>query len=619
MQSGFKRVAVLGCLLLLPLAAVAEDDTGNIKIIQNLKHFQLANDYSYVETNEFEYKALTDQGARTEGRLPIVYDKSRSTLDIVTAETIKADGRRIEVPASAIAHQSGILGTYAFKDFEIVNLNWPEFGAGDTAHVVYRLHSKPLLPDSFSASVTPYLKTRQEKVEVSLDAPASMPLKTDMQEFRTETDKVEKGRRLVTWAMRVDKPRETEPNQTDARITSPHLWISSFAGWDAMAATYLPLYREKLVQAPEIASLAKELTANARDDREKVQRLYDWVRQNVRYVAIYAGLETWVPHAAGDVLKNRFGDCKDHAVLLDAMLRALGIESYPVLIQNDSANFRLPDLAMPGFFNHMINYVPALDLYVDTTSPFAEFGTLPDGDQGKQVVRFGATPLLAQTPASTADARQSRRVTSIRIHEDGSATVDTKLWFSGDLRNWYNSFRAQHEDGRANKWATDQLEAQKKRGHAKLTWLAEKNGWEGFEISQTVENFMTDREIGLINFGHAYIGNLSIYSSLDPFERTSRQTSFVCKAITLTDTVQVSLPDNLKLLRLPRNRNIDNPVTQFDVRYGDHDGVYTMDRSFRWNPGQSGSCAQTDWEAWQQTMRQIRAATESGVLAYERS
>ncbi len=610
------RHTVLLVLLALPAAALA-DDVGHIKIIHNLKSFQVADDYSYTETNDFEYKALTDQGARTEGRLPITYDKSRSTLEILTAETIKADGRRIEVPASAIARQNGILGAYTFKDFEVVNLNWPEFTPGDSAHIVYRLHSQPLLPSSFAFSVTPYLKALQDKVEVSIDAPADMPLKAISRDFKTETDKTEHGRHLLVWRMSVDKIRETEPNQTDARITNPHLWVSSFASWDAMAGTYLPLYREKLTPSPEITRLAGELTAGAGSDREKAQRLYDWVRKNIRYVAIYAGLETWVPHPADQVLQNRFGDCKDHTVLLDALLRAVGINSYPVLIQSDEASYRLPDMAMPGFFNHMITYLPDLDLYVDTTSPFAEFGTLPEGDQGKQVVRFGASQLLGQTPASPADGRQSRRITSIEIHRDGSASVNTQLWFRGDLRNWYNAFRAQRQDGNASKWATDQLEAQKKRGRAKLTWLAEKDGWEGFEITQNIENFISNREIDLINFGHAYTGSLSIYNSLDPFERTSRASSFACRAGVLTDTVKVSLPDNLRVLRLPHDHTIDNAVTKFEVQYSGTNGVYTMNSSFRWEPGHAGNCGKTDWDAWRQTMRQIRAAVESGVLAYE--
>ena len=610
------RHTILLVLLALPVAALA-DEVGHIKIIHNLKSFQVADDYSYTETNDFEYKALTDQGARTEGRLPLTYDKSRRTLEILTAETIKADGRRIEVPASAIARQNGILGAYTFKDFEVVNLNWPEFTPGDSAHVVYRLHSQPLLPSSFAFSVTPYLKALQDKVEVSIDAPAGMPLKAISSDFKTETDKTEHGRHFLVWRMSVDKIRETEPNQTDTRITNPHLWVSSFASWDAMAATYLPLYREKLTQTPEITRLATELTAGAGSDHEKALRLYDWVRKNVRYVAIYAGLETWVPHPADQVLQNRFGDCKDHTVLLDALLRAVGINSYPVLIQSDEASYRLPDMAMPGFFNHMINYLPDLDLYVDTTSPFAEFGTLPEGDQGKQVVRFGASPLLGQTPASTAAEHQSRRITNIEIHPDGSASVNTQLWFSGDLRNWYNAFRAQRQDGNASKWATDQLEAQRKRGHAKLTWLTEKDGWEGFEITQNIENFISDREIDLINFGHAYTGNLSIYNALDPFERSSRTSSFACRAGMLTDTVKVSLPDNLRVLRLPHDHTIDNAVTKFEVQYSGTNGVYTMNSSFRWDPGHAGNCGRADWDAWRQTMRQIRAAVESGVLAYE--
>jgi len=615
---------VLLCLLLLPLLAWADElpapETGHSKIVQLVQRIRVAEDFSYDKEIDNEYKVFTEQGARQEGRIPVSYNKAFSEMEVVSAETLKADGRHIPVPPSGIAHQSGSLGQYTFKDLEIINLALPDFAAGDSAHLVLRSHNKPLFPGSFSFAYAPTPTLIYDNTEVQLDVPAKLTLQLDVVGFIKIQDDVSAGRRKLIWRYSQAVAQITESQQTDARISQPHVWVSSFASWDAMVATYRELYLPQATVTPEIEALAKELTAGADSDRDKARRLYDWVRKNIRYIAIYAGLEGWVPHPASQVLADRFGDCKDHAVLLNTLLKAVGIEAVPVLIQADLVNYRLPGVAAPQqFFNHMISYLPGLDLYLDSTSAATEFGRLPDGDQGKEVLRAGLVKAVGTTPASQAENRQSKRTSKILINADGSARVTTTLWFSGDFLGWYEQFRQGIGKGKENTWAAQQLGAQKKRGRAGLKWLPETNGWRGMVITQTIENYLPESEIGLLDFGHAYVGGVSIFPVLDLFESRARKSSFNCMAMDVSDTVEISLPDNLKLLRLPRSQKLSNDVARLQVDYTEKNGHYIMQRSFHWEPGNTGSCLAAEWDAWQQSMRQIRSAAKSGVLAYERN
>ena len=75
------------------------------------------------------------------------------------------------------------------------------------------------------------------------------------------------------------------------------------------------------------------MTAGERDRRAQARKLYEWVSVNIRYVNIVLGAGGFVPHKAADVLKNGYGDCKDHVMLLEALLAAKGIKSSPVLIE----------------------------------------------------------------------------------------------------------------------------------------------------------------------------------------------------------------------------------------------------------------------------------------------
>lgn len=147
------------------------------------------------------------------------------------------------------------------------------------------------------------------------------------------------------------------------------------------------------------------LTANLDTPRAKALALSDWVRKNIRYVAVYVGAGGVVPHAAQAVLDNRYGDCKDHVVLLEALLKAAAIESSPALINLGNA-YVLPKVPTLGLLNHVITYVPSLDLYLDSTATPIAAGYLPIQELGKPVLQTqsgerGHTPYHQQSNVNT--------------------------------------------------------------------------------------------------------------------------------------------------------------------------------------------------------------------------
>ena len=103
------------------------------------------------------------------------------------------------------------------------------------------------------------------------------------------------------------------------------------------------------------------------------------------------------------ILSRRFGDCKDDATLLTALLAAKGIAAEEVLI-GAMPTYRLAKTATVSAFNHAIVYIPALDQYVDPTAAFGNFNRLPSSDSGKPVVRVSAKgAVVARTPESSAE------------------------------------------------------------------------------------------------------------------------------------------------------------------------------------------------------------------------
>jgi len=176
------------------------------------------------------------------------------------------------------------------------------------------------------------------------------------------------------------------------------LLVSTFPDWSDFADWYARISRLTTEVTPEIKAKAAELTRESKTDHERILSIYNYVT-GLRYVAIPLGVNSFRPHAAANVFKNQFGDCKDKANLFNTMLHSLNISANLVLVPR----FRQAYEALPGLaFNHAISRVNLSNetLWVDTTDDVCRFGMLPPGDSGRKVLVIAEqTSALTQLPA----------------------------------------------------------------------------------------------------------------------------------------------------------------------------------------------------------------------------
>jgi hypothetical protein len=193
---------------------------------------------------------------------------------------------------------------------------------------------------------------------------------------------------------------------------NPILAISTFPDWASFAEWYRRLAREADTVTPEITAQAQDLVKDAKTDREKIAAVTQFVT-NFRYVSIPLGVNAYRPHAAANILRSRYGDCKDKANLLDTMLHALGYQTSLVLVPR----FEQAYDDLPGFgFNHAISQVQ-LDgktLWIDSTDDVCHIGLLPPGDPGRNVLVIAdpANKLTALPKPEAKDHRLSVQMTA---------------------------------------------------------------------------------------------------------------------------------------------------------------------------------------------------------------
>ena len=145
--------------------------------------------------------------------------------------------------------------------------------------------------------------------------------------------------------------------------TNDQAAVKTFANWQDVSRWATSMYEPQVVINDEVAAKARDLTAGAKTELEKIQAIGKYV-QNLQYISIDIGVgygNGMKPRPSDLVMGRGYGDCKDKANLMRAMLRVLKIEAYPIAIYSGDPGFVKAEWASPGQFNHCIIAVRVSD------------------------------------------------------------------------------------------------------------------------------------------------------------------------------------------------------------------------------------------------------------------
>jgi tetratricopeptide (TPR) repeat protein len=209
--------------------------------------------------------------------------------------------------------------------------------------------------------------------------------------------------------------------------------------WPGAAKEYLAQLAPMLAPDPDTTALARRLTSGLTDERSKVAALLRHVQEDYTYKAIEFGRRARIPQKPADIIRNRYGDCKDHALLLRQLLEAAGIRAHLALARAyDGIEPQLPTLDQ---FDHMVVYAPSVNLG-GTGSGVAIFDcTDKDSDPrvglpihlaGKQLLVLDPANVRLETvPGAAADSSVVVCARKLAISDGGDLTVHETATFRG--------------------------------------------------------------------------------------------------------------------------------------------------------------------------------------------
>ncbi len=605
-----KNLPVCGALLALVFISGAACAAGEGHIHSVKERFDVSFDTegTYTSIIDYTWRAVDLQGAATLGQQYLVYDVSRQEIEVLEAETISAQGGVIKVPKSDIKMQEGVLGGVSYPEQKLLQITFPKLTAGDAIRLRYRFVQKlPDLPGGTSRIYYFYRDMIRDDVAVTVRYPQSLKLNIAHNDLVLADDGVSGDERRLHLTFSSKDTVLPEPVSINSWQQTPYVMLSTYADWKAIADAYQQASTQKSAVTPEVRALAADITKGAGSQREQARLLYDWVRKNIRYVASYVGNGGWVPNDTATILRTHYGDCKDHATLLEALLEARGIPASQVLIYSDTENYLLPPVALL-WFNHAINYLPTLGLFLDSTDSQMPFGILPEGDSDKPVLVTKNFEEVRRTPIATADNFKMNRRVHIKFAADGSAVRTSEIDGYGRAAAEVRSFIEDIGPGQEQDWVKKTMADAGLDGEGSLqTVKSEREDVLGFRYTESIRNYVNQPEAGVLAFSPGVTGPISLGKILKRFTQPERTADAKCDAFSVNDVVDIEMPPAMQVMYLPKDISMHEGPIFFDARYERIGNVYRLTR--KWGSSSDKSwCSAQEYQAMRPVMNRIDKA-----------
>ncbi|HEV3469130.1 MAG TPA: DUF3857 domain-containing protein [Pyrinomonadaceae bacterium] len=403
-----------------------------------------------------------------------------------------------------------------------------------------------------------------------------------------------------TWELRNLPHVEKEPHSPELSSLVPRLAVSffpeggargvmgpGFGSWAEVSRWLSGLHDPQVEPDEAITAKARELTANAKTELEKIQAVGRYV-QNIRYVSVQIGVNRgggYRPHRASEVFAKGYGDCKDKANLMRAMLRAIGVTGYSVLIYSGDRAYVREEWPSPQQFNHCIVAVKVSDetkapsvvthptlgrlLVFDATDDTTPVGDLPDHEQGSlALVAAGDEGALLRMPFMPPEDNLWKREVEASLGPDGSITATVRERLAGQsavlARRLFKGLAKGDFEKVIEQWVSAggatgarfmRIEPADDHGAGRFS----------LDVEFRADGFAQNMQGRLLVFRPAVVTHGQRLSLAEP----TRKHPFLIEPEAFTESVRVKLPEGFEVDEIP-------DAVKLSAEFGDYTATYEV-------------------------------------------
>ena len=299
--------------MLLVLAGPAHaGHVANVRTDRSDIVYAVNPDQTYTETVTVDRTLLTTRGIQSHDRSAMSFYPDQQTLEVLEAWVDQPDGTRLQVgPESRFTRPSASSQSApGFTGSLTTTIVYPQLRPGSRTHIKFRRVQTACRCWVSTPGRKPSWKTLRRRTGWKSISRRRCP---KVEKSRRRDGHRCHGRRSPADRGRngADQGQAPERGAVDSSDFQPIFLATTLPDLETVGAIYYRQSQGRAVVTPEIAALAARIAGEA-TGLAAAKAIYDWVTVNIRYIAVYLNPnDGWVPHAAADVLKNGYGDCKD--------------------------------------------------------------------------------------------------------------------------------------------------------------------------------------------------------------------------------------------------------------------------------------------------------------------
>ncbi|AXG71875.1 hypothetical protein KORDIASMS9_04133 [Kordia sp. SMS9] len=593
--------------------------TENIKINLNKGDFKIVKSVhekaEYVTANKLYF-----------ANEMLRFDSFTQIEDIEATTYLPDSGKKLEVDYIETKHEfdDGIF----YSDQQTKNFTFPGVTKGAITDLKYKeIITEPHFLGLFRFGT--YAPT--QKAVLRIEFPKNVEI--GYREFHTETIQIDfkkeetKDHNVYTWTTENVAKFASEDDAEAALYHLPHiiLHIKNYTendktipvlnNVDDLYSWYASLAKQvDESDLKKVHKIAEDIAKNYKTDREKAEAIYNWVQENITYVAFEDGLGGFIPRGAASVCKNRYGDCKDMANLLYVMLNHVGIPSYRTWIGTRDRPYLYDEVPTPMVDNHMITatIIDNDTIFIDGTDSYVNFGMPSSFTQTKEAL-IGISPekfVLKKVPVQPSEKSKTIINTQITF-EDGNIKASEKRVMTGyEKVDFVTDYLYKKKDNTEEEFLNTTLALgnnKTKYQNIKVSPLESKYKTLTLAFDLQIESYAK-------TIGSKSILNLNIDRALSKQKIDVEQRKYAKKIdhqFQKEYTTTFMVPEGYKVTSVPKPIKYDGKAYGFDIHYEQKDGKIIQHKKIYID---TLRVEKEDFEAWNSFVKKLIKAYKKSII-----
>ena len=432
---------------------------------------------------------------------------------------------------------------------------------------------------------------------------------------------------LYTWTVNNIKGFQGEENSEEILYYLPHI-ILYIKNYELKGKTYNVLndvndlykWYVSLVKQIDVKSLDKvyEIADNIvkthTTKRGKAEAIFNWVQDNITYVAFVDGLGGFIPRGAASVSDKRYGDCKDMANLLYEMLNHVGIESYRAWLGTRNRPYSYFEVPTPMVDNHMITatIIENDTIFLDATDSFVPFGMPSAFIQTKEALLGLDSDTFKVIIVPIQDATKSvSNITSAFTLDNGTVKVLEKRTFTGyEKVDFITDYIYKKNDKTEEEFLNTTLALGNNKtnyNNIKIENVDNKTTALILSYDLTIDNYA--KTVANKTYINLNIDRVLSKSKIDIEDR--KYSKKIDNKFKKNYTTTFTIPKGYKVNHIPKDLFFDNPEYGYNITYTQKDNTIIQKKTIYIN---TLSVKNKDFQTWNDFIKSLTKAYKKSII-----